>query len=84
MLPVVRAAAQRQRGPIRSWKFFDAAIAQSIADNRAALSIPAAQANASRAPDLGLAGQSARRENRERASAGAGWASEVMAARRSL
>lgn len=84
VLPVVRAAAQRQRGPIRSWKFFDAAIAQSIADNRAALAIPAARANAGRSPDAGLAGQSARRENRERASAGAGWASEVMAARRSL
>lgn len=84
VLPVVRAAAQRQRGPIRSWKFFDAAIAQSIADNRAALMIPAAHANADRSSAAASAGQSARRENRERASAGAGWASEVMAARRSL
>lgn len=49
ILPVVVAIAQRQRRPIGTWKFFDAAVAQSIADNRAALSIPKAQNHAAAA-----------------------------------
>lgn len=84
ILPVVVAIAQRQRKPIGSWKFFDGAIAQSIADNRAALSIPEANPHAGQAHDRISASQSARRENRDRASAGADWASEVMASRRAL
>lgn len=42
VVPVVTALARKARSPIASWKFFDAAIAQSIADNAAALEIPAA------------------------------------------
>lgn len=40
VLPVVTGLAQKRGPPIALWKFFDAAIAQSIADNRAALQIP--------------------------------------------
>lgn len=42
VLPVVQKLAGNRRSRISSWKFFDAAIAQSIADNRAALEIPEA------------------------------------------
>lgn len=42
VLPVVTSIAQKARRSISSWKFFDDAIAQSIADNRAALIIPEA------------------------------------------
>ena len=42
VVPVVTALARKARSPIASWKFFDTAIAQSIADNAAALEIPAA------------------------------------------
>lgn len=41
VVPVVTALARKARSPIASWKFFDAAIAKSIADNAAALEIPA-------------------------------------------
>lgn len=43
VLPVVTAIAAKRGPPIASWKFFDAAIAQSIADNRQALTIPEAR-----------------------------------------
>ena len=43
VVPVVTALARRPGRPITSWKFFDAAIAQSIADNRQALNIPEAR-----------------------------------------
>lgn len=78
VLPVVRAAAQRQRGPIRSWKFFDAAIAQSIADNRAALSIPEARRPAESRVSAKL---QAKRENLERHWAGADLAQMLVTAR---
>lgn len=42
VVPVVRAASAKAKTPIASWKYFDAAIAQSIADNRRALEIPEA------------------------------------------
>lgn len=43
VLPVVKALCAKSRTPIASWKFFAPAIAQSIADNRAALAIPEAR-----------------------------------------
>lgn len=42
VVPVVRAVCAKRRGRISSWKYFDGAVAQSIADNRAALEIPEA------------------------------------------
>lgn len=42
VLPVVKATCAKARLPIGSWKYFDPAIAQSIADNRRALEIPEA------------------------------------------
>lgn len=42
VLPVVTALCAKQRSPVSTWKFFDNAIARSIADNRAALDIPEA------------------------------------------
>lgn len=44
VIPVVTAVCQRRRGPVGSWQFFDAAISQSIANNRAGLTIPEARA----------------------------------------
>jgi hypothetical protein len=38
--PVVAALCAKRREPVSSWKFFDAAVARSIADNREALTIP--------------------------------------------
>ena len=43
VLPVVKALCAKSKTPIASWKFFAPAIAQSIADNRAALAIPEAR-----------------------------------------
>lgn len=42
VLPVVTGMCANRRSPISSWKFFDAAIGQTIADNRRALEIPEA------------------------------------------
>lgn len=42
VLPVVASVCAKQRGPVSTWKFFDQAIARSMADNRAALEIPSA------------------------------------------
>lgn len=42
VLPVIQAAVRKTGPPIGTWKYFDAAIAQSIADNRRALEIPEA------------------------------------------
>lgn len=47
VIPVVMAACQRRKSAIQSWQFFDAAIAQSIANNRAGLTIPEARAGPS-------------------------------------
>ncbi len=73
VVPVVTSLAQRTGPPISTWKFFDAAIAQSIADNRKALIIPEA-IHVADAP-------SANHINRERSFAGAGGAASLMAAR---
>lgn len=43
VVPVVKALCAKTKTPVASWKFFDAAIAQSIADNRQALTIPEAR-----------------------------------------
>jgi uncharacterized protein YdaU (DUF1376 family) len=40
VVPVVTATMAKRREPVQSWKFFDAAVARSIADNREALTIP--------------------------------------------
>lgn len=42
VVPVITTIARKRGPPINTWKFFDAAIAQSIADNRKALTIPEA------------------------------------------
>jgi uncharacterized protein YdaU (DUF1376 family) len=52
VLPVIGALCAKQRGPVSSWKFFDSAIGRSIAENRAALEIPAATARATGPPSL--------------------------------
>lgn len=43
VVPVVTANCLKRRSPVGSWQFFDAAIAQSIANNRAKLKIPEAR-----------------------------------------
>lgn len=43
VVPVVTASCLKRRSPVGSWQFFDAAIAQSIANNRAKLTIPEAR-----------------------------------------
>lgn len=43
VVPVVTANCLKRRSPVGSWQFFDAAIAQSIANNRAKLTIPEAR-----------------------------------------
>lgn len=45
VLPVVTGLCANRRGRVSSWKFFDAAICRSIAENRAALEIPEARGN---------------------------------------
>ena len=50
VLPVVSGLCAKQRSRVASWKFFDQAIARSIADNRAALEIPEGRARATGPP----------------------------------
>lgn len=83
VVPVVTALARKARRPISSWKFFAPAIAQSIADNRQALTIPEAR-HASQAHEQLPPAVDARRANRERSTAGAERALAVMAARRNF
>lgn len=52
VVPVVTALCGKQRSAVSSWKFFDAAIARSIADNRAALEIPEAGVRATGPPGI--------------------------------
>lgn len=80
VVPVVTTLARKARSPITSWKYFAAAIAQSIADNRQALKIPEAR-HAAQTDDRDSDRQSARRANRDRSDAGAEWAAQVVAAR---
>jgi hypothetical protein len=51
VLPVVTALTRKTGPPIRNWKYFDPAIAQSVADNRRALQIPAANGPRHERPD---------------------------------
>jgi hypothetical protein len=80
VVPVVTSLARKRGQAIASWKFFDAAVAQSIADNRQALKIPEAR-HAAQTDDRVSDRQSARSANRDRSDAGAEWASQVVAAR---
>ncbi|MGX5635361.1 helix-turn-helix domain-containing protein [Brevundimonas diminuta ATCC 11568] len=80
VVPVVTSLARKRGQAIASWKFFDAAVAQSIADNRQALRIPEAR-HAAQTDDRVSDRQSARSANRDRSDAGAEWASQVVAAR---
>lgn len=83
VVPVVTALAQKARRPIATWKFFAPAIAQSIADNRAALSIPEARPHASPADEHRPSAKlSAKRANLDRHYAGAEQAAGLVAARR--
>ncbi len=50
VLPVVTTLCAKQRSRVGTWKFFDQAIARSIADNRAALEIPEGRARATGPP----------------------------------
>lgn len=59
VIPVVSTICQKRRGPISSWQFFDAAIAQSIANNRAELTIPEAGMAGSSGGQFMSAGQQA-------------------------
>lgn len=80
--PVVTTFARKRGQPITSWKFFDAAIAQSIADNRQALSIPEAR-HARQAHDRSPSAKlDAKRANHERHLSGFEQASGLVAARR--
>lgn len=84
VVPVVTSIAQKRGQAIGSWKFFDAPIAQSIADNRAALSIPEAQTHASQTDDRSPSPKLQRkRANLARHYAGAEQAADLMAARAS-
>lgn len=83
VVPVVTTLAQKARRPIATWKFFAPAIAQSIADNRAALSIPEARPHASPADEHRPSAKlSAKRANLDRHYAGAEQAAGLVAARR--
>lgn len=83
VLPMVTAIAAKRGPPIASWKFFDAAIAQSIADNRQALNIPEAR-HASQTHEQLPRRPDARSANRDRSTAGAERATSVVAARRNF
>lgn len=83
VVPVVTTLARKARRPISSWKFFAAAIAQSIADNRQALNIPEAR-HASQTHEKLPRRTDARSANRDRSTAGAERATSVVAARRNF
>ena len=78
VVPIVTTLARKTGPPVNTWKFFDAAIAQSIADNRRALDIPAANGNRHERPDQPSAKLAGKISNLERSLRGA----ESAAARR--
>lgn len=83
VLPVVTGIAAKRGPPIASWKFFDAAIAQSIADNRQALTIP--EARHATAPDVRRTDRHvAVLDNYDRHWSGVEPGAELLAARRNL
>lgn len=59
VLPVVASICAKQKSPVSTWKFFDQAIARSIADNRAALEIPEAGAPRATGPPNDFAARDA-------------------------
>lgn len=83
VVPVVTTLAGKRGQPITSWKFFDAAIAQSIADNRQALKIPEAR-NASSSDVRRTDRHEAVLDNYGRHWTGAEQGAELLAARRNL
>lgn len=78
VIPVVTALTRKTGPPISTWKYFDAAIGQSVSDNRQALSIPAAQ----RSRNAPAANDSRQADNLERAFRGADLAAAFVAERR--
>lgn len=60
VVPIVTTMARKQGPPIKSWKFFSEAVAQSVADNRKALEIPEARHERPNSPS---ARRSAREDN---------------------
>ncbi|MFC5370914.1 hypothetical protein ACFPIF_00005, partial [Brevundimonas faecalis] len=83
VVPVVSGLAAKARRPITTWKYFDDAVAQSIADNRQALNIPEAR-HASATDDRSTNRLAERGQNRDRSASGAEWSPEIMAARRNF
>lgn len=82
VVPVVTTLARKARRPITSWKYFAAAVAQSVADNRQALTIPEAR-HASQAHDRSPSAKlDAKRANHERHLSGLEQAPGLVAARR--
>ena len=75
VLPTVTAMARQRGSPITTWKYFDTAIAQSTANNLAALTLPEARHDR---PNPPTAKRLAHEENMRNALAGA----EMAAARR--
>lgn len=83
VVPVVTTIARKPGRPITLWKYFDAAIAQSIADNAAALKIPEARHSAPsdvRRTDRHVAVL----DNYDRHWSGVEQGAELLAARRNL
>ncbi len=84
VLPVVTAVMSRRSEPVATWKFFDAAIARSIAENRAALALPQITTPEGRPNERAgtpAARAAARHDNYARALAGAAAASRARAGR---
>lgn len=66
VVPAVTIMSQKRGPPIGTWKYFDGAIAQSIADNRQALTIPPANGNRHERPDQPSAKFAAKQANMDR------------------
>lgn len=80
VVPAVVVMSQKRGPPIGTWKYFDKAIAQSIADNRQALTIPAANGARNDRPRQSSAKFDAKQANMERSLRGA----EIASARRAF
>lgn len=70
VIPTVTTLARARGSPIKTWQFFDDAIAESIAANRRALDIPTANGLRHERPDQPSAKRLARDDNHARAFAG--------------
>lgn len=80
VVPAVTIMSQKRGPPIATWKYFDPAIAQSVADNRRALATPAANGARHDRPRPSSAKFDAKQANMERSLRGA----EIASARRSI